>query len=152
MYEKILFPTDIYDHNTKPVEQILKLKEAGAKEVHLLHVLTPSDWGFLKPGEYDSKDSLKTLAETLDEGYREGLLKRWEIFEELSKNFTQKGFNVRIVFIPGELDEIISAYSEKHNINLVVLGINEDSLSFNRVGRVLDILKSVKKPVLIVKS
>ena len=39
MFEKILFPTDFSDVSRKSLEYIKKLKEAGTKEVIVLHVV-----------------------------------------------------------------------------------------------------------------
>ncbi|TCK05191.1 universal stress protein [Phorcysia thermohydrogeniphila] len=152
LFQKVLYPVDLKPASLNVKPYILKLKEAGCLEVHLLYVLIPSEWGLLKREEYDSEEKISALRGVMNEGYVEGLKKTFRKMQELAEEFEKSGIKTRVLMIPGELDEVIANYAEKNEIKLVALGITSESLSFFRVGKVLDIIKAVDKPILIVKS
>lgn len=152
LFEKILYPIDFEKHSLEAKPYVLKLKEAGCKEVHILYVLTPSEWGLLPHEEYDSEEKIEALKSALSEGYGDALVRKFEKMKELAEEFEKEGLKAKAVMIPGELDEVISNYAEEKGIKLVTLGINGASLSIFRVGKILDILKATKQPILIVKS
>ena len=152
LFEKVLYPFDMRKACLGVKPYILKLKEAGCKEVHMLYVLLPSEWGFVAKEEYDSEDKVEALRGAIDDGYVDGLKRIFEKMKEVAKEFEEKGIKTRVVMIPGELDETIGYYAKEYGIKLVALGITDESLSFFRVGKVLDVIKAVDSPVLVVKS
>ena len=152
LFEKVLYPFDMRKASLGVKPYILKLKEAGCKEVHLLYVILPSEWGFVAKEEYDSEDKIEALRGAVDDGYVDGLIRIFRKMEEIAKELEEKGIKTRVVMIPGELDETIGYYSKEYGIKLVALGITDESLSFFRVGKVLDVIKAVDSPVLVVKS
>jgi len=152
LFEKVLYPFDMRKASLGVKPYVLKLKEAGCKEVHLLYVILPSEWGFVAKEEYDSEDKIEALRGAVDDGYVDGLIRIFRKMEEIAKELEEKGIKTRVVMIPGELDETIGYYSKEYGIKLVALGITDESLSFFRVGKVLDVIKAVDSPVLVVKS
>ncbi len=152
LFEKVLYPFDGRKASLEVKPYVLKLKEAGCKEVHLLYVLVPSNWGLLAKEEYDCVEKIEALRAALEEGYVDALLRMFRKMEEVASEFNRLGVKTRVVMIPGELDEVISKYAEKRDIKLVALGITSESLSFFRIGKVLDIIKALDRPILIVKS
>jgi nucleotide-binding universal stress UspA family protein len=152
LFQKVLYPVDLKPASLNVKPYILKLKEAGCLEVHLLYVLIPSEWGLLKREEYDSEEKISALRGVMNEGYVEGLKKTFRKMQELAEEFEKSGIKTRVLMIPGQLEEVIADYAEKNGIKLVALGVTSESLSFFRVGKVLDIIKAVDKPILIVKS
>jgi len=152
LFQKILYPVDLKPASLNVKPYIFKLKEAGCLEVHLLYVLIPSEWGLLKKEEYDTEEKINALVGAMNEGYVEGLKKTFKKMQELAKEFEEKGIKTRVVIIPGELDEVMAEYAKKNDIKLVALGVAGESLSFFRVGKILDVIKAVDKPILIVKS
>jgi hypothetical protein len=152
LFEKILYPVDLRKASLNVKPYILQLKNAGCKEVHLLYVLIPSEWGIVNREEYDSEEKLEALKGAIDDGYVEALLRKFKKVKEIAGEFENNGIKTRVTFIPGELDEVISWYADKYGISLVALGITDESLSFFRVGKVLDIIKAVNSPILIVKT
>ncbi|RUM44631.1 MAG: universal stress protein [Desulfurobacterium sp.] len=152
LFQKILYPVDFKPASLNVKPYILKLKEAGCQEVHLLYVLVPSEWGLLQKEEYDTEEKINALRGAMNEGYVEGLKKTFRKMQELAREFEESGIKTRVLMIPGELDEVIAEYAEKNDIKLVALGVTAESLSFFRVGKVLDVIKAVDKPILIVKS
>jgi len=152
LFEKILYPFDMRKACLGVKPYILKLKEAGCKEVHMLYVLLPSEWGFVAREEYDSEDKIEALRGAIDDGYVDGLIRIYRKMRKVAKEFEENAIKTRIVLIPGELDETIGYYSKEYGIKLVALGITNESLSFFRIGKVLDIIKAVDSPVLVVKT
>ncbi len=152
LFERVLYPFDMRKASLGVKPYVLKLKEAGCKEVHMLYVLLPSEWGFVAKEEYDSEDKIEALRGAIDDGYVDGLIRIFRRMKEIAEEFEASGIKTRIVLIPGELDETIGYYSKEYGIKLVALGITDESLSFFRVGKVLDIIKAVGSPILIVKS
>lgn len=152
LFEKVLYPFDMRKVSLGVKPYILKLREAGCREVHMLYVLLPSEWGFVAKEEYDSEDKIEALRGAIDDGYVDGLLRIFKKMKEIAQEFEENGIKTRVVLIPGELDETIGYYSKEYGIKLVALGITDESLSFFRVGKVLDIIKAVDSPILIVKT
>lgn len=152
LFEKVLYPFDMRRASLGVKPYVLKLKEAGCREVHMLYVLLPSEWGFVAKEEYDSEGKIEALRGAIDDGYVDGLKRIFEKMKEIAKEFEENGIKTRVVLIPGELDETIGYYSKEYGIKLVALGVTDESLSFFRVGKVLDIIKAVDSPVLVVKS
>ncbi len=152
LFRKILYPVDFEKASLNVKPYILKLREAGCEEVHILHVLIPSRWGLLSKEEYDSLEKVEALRGALSEGYADAVVKLFKRMEELAAEFEENGIKTKTVIIPGELDEVLASYAEKHGINLVALGVSDESLSIFHIGRVLDVIKNVKQPILIVKS
>ncbi len=152
LFEKVLYPFDGKKASLEVKPYVLKLKEAGCKEVHLLYVLVPSEWGILAKEEYDCIEKIEALKAAIEEGFVDALLRMFKKMEEVASEFEKEGVKTKVVMIPGELDEVISEYAKKNDVKLVALGITSESLSFFRVGKVLDIIKALDRPILIVKS
>jgi hypothetical protein len=152
LFSKVLYPFDMRKASLKVKPYILRLKEAGCREVHMIYVLVPSDWGLLAKEEYDCEEKIEALKSAMNEGFVSGLIKIFRKMKEIAQEFEREGIKTRVVMVPGELDETLAWYSEKYQVNLLALGVTSESLSFFRVGKVLDIIKAVKEPILIVKS
>ncbi|MEO2067915.1 MAG: universal stress protein, partial [Desulfurobacteriaceae bacterium] len=138
LFEKVLYPVDLEKASLNAKPYILKLKEAGCSEVHLLYVLIPSEWGFIPRANYTSEEMIESLKASISEGFVDGLKRRFKKLQELAGEFEREGIKTTVSIIPGELNEVISSYAEENDIKLVVLGISAESLSFFKVGEILD--------------
>ncbi|WP_456341851.1 universal stress protein [Thermovibrio sp.] len=152
LFEKVLYPFDMRKASLKVKPYVMKLKEAGCREVHVIYVMVPSEWGLLSREEFDCEEKIEALKGTMDEGFVSGLLKIFRKMEEVATEFEENGVKTRVVLVPGELDETLAWYADKYGIKLIALGVTSESLSFFRVGKILDIIKAVSQPVLIVKT
>ncbi len=152
LFEKVLYPFDMRRASLNVKPYVLRLCEAGCKEVHLIYVMLPSEWGLLSKEEFDCREKIEALKGAMNEGFVNGLLKIFNRMKEIAKEFEERGVKTRVVLVPGELDETLSWYAERYSIKLVALGVTSESLSFFRVGKVLDIIRAVKQPILIVKT
>jgi len=152
LFEKVLYPFDMRKASLNVKPYILKLKEAGCREVHMIYVMVPSEWGLLSREEFDCEEKIEALKEAMNEGFVSGLLKIFRKMKEIASEFEENGIKTRVVLVPGELDETLAWYADKYGIKLIALGVTSESLSFFRVGKILDIIKAVSQPVLIVKT
>jgi len=152
LFEKILYPIDLRKASVNVKPYVLQLRQAGCSEVHLVYVLIPSEWGIVNREEYDSEEKIEALRGAVDDGYVDALIRKFKKMKDIAGEFESRGIKTRVVVIPGELDEVIAWYAEKYGMSLVALGITDESLSFFRVGKVIDIIKAVKSPILIVKT
>ncbi|WP_456419807.1 universal stress protein [Thermovibrio sp.] len=152
LFEKVLYPFDMRKASLKVKPYVMKLKEAGCREVHVIYVMVPSEWGLLSREEFDCEEKIEALKGTMDEGFVSGLLKIFRKMKEVATEFEENGVKTRVVLVPGELDETLAWYADKYGIKLIALGVTSESLSFFRVGKILDIIKAVSQPVLIVKT
>jgi len=152
LFQKILYPIDLEKASLEAKPYIFKLKDAGCMEVHLLYVMVPSEWGLIPKGNYNSEEMIEALKASMSEGYVDGLKRMFRKLQEVAKEFEEEGIKAFISIIPGELSEVISSYAEENNIKLVVLGVSAGSLSFFKIGEIVDIIKASTKPLLIVKS
>jgi len=152
LFEKVLYPFDMRKASLNAKPYILKLKEAGCREVHMVYVLLPSEWGLLAKEEFDCEEKIEALRSVMNEGYVMGLLKIFKKMKEIAREFEENGIKTRVVLIPGELDETLAWYADRYGIKLVVMGVSSESLSIFRIGKVLDVIRAVRQPVLVVKT
>ena len=152
LFEKVLYPFDMRKASLNVKPYVMKLKEAGCREVHMIYVMVPSEWGLLSREEFDCEEKIEALKGAMNEGFVNGLLKIFRKMKEIAAEFEENGVKTRVVLVPGELDETLAWYADKYGIKLIALGVTSESLSFFRVGKILDIIKAVSQPVLIVKT
>jgi len=152
LFEKVLYPFDMRKASLNVKPYVMKLKEAGCREVHMIYVMVPSEWGLLSREEFDCEEKIEALKGAMNEGFVNGLLKIFRKMKEIAAEFEESGVKTRVVLVPGELDETLAWYADKYGIKLIALGVTSESLSFFRVGKILDIIKAVSQPVLIVKT
>ena len=108
--EKILFPTKFRELAFDALETLFKLKEAGLKEIVLLHVILREDVGFVPFGGY-LKEEEKRLVE-------EARIR----FEDWQKSLTKKGIESKTIIKVGEpVHEILHA-AENEKIDMIVIG------------------------------
>ena len=149
---KLLLPLELKNWHAGVKKLLVEIRGSSKAEVHILHVLTPPEWGFLTREEYDTEEKLTVLRSALDEGYMEGLLKTFRRLKEIAGELGLLGFKTKVVLVPGEVEEVVADYAEKHGADFVILSISRDSLSMFRAGKVVDILRAVEKPVIVVKG
>ncbi|NOZ69852.1 MAG: universal stress protein [Deferribacteres bacterium] len=108
--EKILFPTKFRELAFDALETLFVLKEAGLREVLLLHVILREDVGFVPFGGYLKEE---------EERQREEARIR---FEDWQKSLSEKGINSRIIIRVGDPVHEILTVAEKEQAGLIVVG------------------------------
>ncbi len=108
--EKILFPTRFRELAFDALESLVVLKEAGLREILLLHVILREDVGFVPFGGYLREE---------EERQREEARIR---FEDWQRSLSEKGIDSRIIINVGEPVHEILSVAEKEQAGLIVIG------------------------------
>lgn len=140
--EKILFPTKFRELSFNALESLLVLKEAGLKEVILLHVIPREEVGFVPFGGYLKKE---------EERMKEEARIR---FEDWQKSLTNAGVNSKVVIKVGNILHEILTTSEVEDVDLIVVGRKKRITNENifMTGNITSqVISRSKVPVLISK-
>jgi len=145
MFEKILYPTDFSDVSKKALGYIKKLKEAGTKEVIVLHVIDEREIEHVShiPGIHMHA---KELAELREEGAKEGI-------RAIEAELKETGFDVKVRIERGiPLRDILRVEEEEH-ISAIVIGSHGKScINEMFLGSVSEnVIRKSNKPVLIIR-
>lgn len=145
MFKKILYPTDFSDVAAKATDYIKQLKEAGAQEVVILHVINQRIIDGLKRHATLDKDIL-LWQKKAQEIAQESLI-------EMSKELENIGFKVRHIITTGFPWREILEVEGKENPSLIVIGSHgRSNLSDMFLGGVSDrVIRKSKGPVMVIK-
>ena len=143
MFERILYPTDFSDVSRKAMDYLMRLKDAGAKEIVLLHVIDERGIGTVTrfaPGNADS------VIQSIEADSRKEA-------QSIEKELNQRGFTVKVRIVTGiPLREILRA-EEEEKVSVIVIGSHgKTNLEEMFLGSVSEkVIRKSKKPVLIIK-
>ena len=143
MFEKILYPTDFSDVAKKALKYIRQLKEAGAKEIVVLHVL--DEKGIDAVNRYTPAESLEII-QRIEEGTKKKL-------KTIQTKLEKEGFTVKVMIKRGiPLQEILAA-EKKERVSTLVLGSHGVSnVKEMFLGSVSEkVIRKSTKPVLVVR-
>ncbi|MCB2147821.1 MAG: universal stress protein [Deltaproteobacteria bacterium] len=145
MFKKILYPTDFSDVAAKALDYIKQLKEAGAQEVLILHVINQRIIDGLRRHAMLDKDILqwqKKAREIAEES-----------LAEMSNALEDVGFSVKPIITTGFPWREILAVEEKEKPSLIVIGSHgRSNLSDMFLGAVSDrVIRKSKGPVMVIK-
>ncbi len=143
MFKKILYPTDFSDVAKSALDFVKQLKDAGAEEVVVLHIIDKSSLDAL--AMYTSKDFLQ-------------IEKDWEAsaasqMSSIEDELKEAGFEVK-VRIEKEIPFIgILKVEEEEDVSAIVIGSHGVSnVQEMFLGSVSEkVIRKAKKPVLVVK-
>lgn len=142
MFRKILYPYDFSDVSARALEYIKKLKDAGTREVVVLHVV---DSRALKSLFYDTKRSLD--AET--ELYR----KVDDDMEPVRSELEKAGFMVKVRIETAVPFQEILRIEEEEKPSLIVMGSHgKSNVQEMLLGSVSEkVVRKAASPVLVIK-
>ncbi len=151
MFRKVLFATDFSDFSKKALEYIKGLRNAGCKEVVVLHVI---DKAYIDAYEeafaWAGKD-VEKATKRLDERMMVKAKKRMEeILEELSD------FEVKEIIKIGNPYEEILKTAEEEDVDLIVIGSHGCGRLSCELEKLIgstaeNVVRHAKKPVLVVR-
>ena len=153
LFKTILYPTDFSDLSEVAKEYVIKLREANAKKVILVHVIHPLEFSL---PQFDDPFALDVAAiyAHLPEMEREILKRHQEMLEELSKDFEKSGFKVKKVLTVGTPSDEIVRVAKEEGVSVIVIGYHGKGF----VERILEmgstaktVIKKAECPVLVVK-
>jgi nucleotide-binding universal stress UspA family protein len=143
MFEKILYPTDFSDVSRKAVNYLVKLKDAGTKEIVVLHVI--DERGIDAVSRFGSGSAVTIIGRIEKEAMEEG--------KKIEKRLRQSGFNVKVRIETGvPLKEILKV-EEEEKVSAIVIGSHgKTNLEEMFLGSVSEkVIRQSKKPVLVIK-
>ena len=145
MFEKILYPTDFSDASKKALNYIKKLKEAGTKEVVVLHVIDQREIEQLS-----HLPEIDVMAEDLETRKVAGAKKD---MKEIEGELTKAGFKVKTRIDKGIPFRDILKAEEEEDVSVVVLGSHGKScIAEMLLGSVSEkVVRKSTKPVLVVR-
>jgi len=143
MFKKILYPTDFSDVAHRALDFVMRLKDAGAREVVILHVIDKGNFDAI--ARYATKDILE-IERNLEE---KAMAEITPIEERLKK----KGFKVKVI-ISREIPFMeILRVEEREKVSAIVIGSHGMSnIAEIFLGSVSEkIIRRAKTPVLVVR-
>jgi nucleotide-binding universal stress UspA family protein len=144
MFEKILYPTDFSDVAKKAFQYVKQLKEAGGKEVVILHVIDQSNLELLST--YSTIQDYLNIEKEIKE-------KASEEIEFLVNELKQLGFSVKARIEKGLPFREVLRVAEEEKPSVIVVGSHgKSNLEEILIGSVSEkVVRKVRYPVLVVK-
>jgi nucleotide-binding universal stress UspA family protein len=143
MFEKILYPTDFSDVSKKALDYLVQLKDAGAKEIVILHVI--DEKGIDAISRHGAGSAVEIIGGIEKEARQEG--------EKIEKKLRQSGLTVKVRIETGvPLKEILKA-EEEEQVSAIVIGSHgKTNLEEMVLGSVSEkVIRQSKRPVLVIK-
>lgn len=144
MFDKILYPTDFSDVAKKAMDYITKLKEAGGKEVIVLHVIDERAIGDICL-LYASRGSVEMVRRIKEEACKE--------MDKIGARLRQEGFEVKLRVERGiPLTEILRVEQEE-GVSVTVIGSHgKSNVKEMLLGSVSEkVIRKSERPVLVIK-
>ena len=143
MFEKILYPTDFSDVSKKAMDYLVHLKDAGTKEIVLLHVIDERGLGTVTrfaPGNADS-----VLQSIKADSRKEA--------QSMEAELKQRGFTIKVRIETGiPLREILRV-EEEETLSAIIIGSHgKTNLEEMFLGSVTEkVIRKSKKPILVIR-
>ena len=143
MFKKILYPTDFSDVAHKALDFIVRLKDAGAREVIILHVIDKKSFDVM--ARYVTQDILE-----IERNLKEKAMTEITPIEEKLK---KKGFKVKTIISKAVPFMEILRVEEEEKISAIVIGSHGMSnIAEMFLGSVSEkIIRKAKTPVLVIR-
>ena len=142
MFEKILYPTDFSEVSAKILGYVKRLRETGAQEVVVLHVIDKKSLDFMF---YDTQKSLDAETELIQRAQQD--------MEPIIYELNRCGFTARARIETAIPFREILRIEEEEDVSLIVLGShgksNVEEILLGSVSEM--VVRKAKGPVLVVK-
>ncbi len=151
LFEKVLYSTDFSPLAELALNYVKKLKEAGEREVVVVHVV--DDLSIELPEGTDllrEKEVYEILPE-VDQEYVTSLIEKLEAVKTILES---EGLSVKLFLRYGNIPKQIVRVSEEEKVKLIVMGAHGKGLLTEiLLGSVsTDVIRNAKCPVLIIKN
>ena len=143
MFKKILYPTDFSDVSKKALDYIVQLKDAGTKEIVLLHVIDERGIGAIS--RYGTGSAQTVIGRIEKEAREEG--------KKIEKKLMQSGFIVKARIETGIPFKEILTVEEEEKVSAIVIGSHgKTNLEEMLLGSVSEkVIRKSKNPVFVIK-
>ncbi|RUM44630.1 MAG: universal stress protein [Desulfurobacterium sp.] len=150
LFEKVLYSTDFSPLAEVALDYVRKLKEAGEKEVVVVHVVDDLSVELPEGAELLKERELYRVLPEADQKYLTSLLER---LEAVKSRLEADGLSVKLYLRYGNIPKQIVDVAEKEGVKLIVMGAHGKGLLTEiLLGSVsTDVIRSASCPVLIVK-
>jgi nucleotide-binding universal stress UspA family protein len=144
MFEKILFPTDFSDVAVKALQYVKQLRDAGGREVVVLHVIDQSNLELLS--SFSTVQDYMTIEKEIDR-------RATEEIGFISNELRQLGFSVTERMEKGIPLRVVLKVAEEERPSVIVLGSHgKSNLEEMLLGSISEkVVRKSKHPVLVVK-
>jgi len=144
MFEKILFPTDFSDVAVKALQYVKQLRDAGGREVVVLHVIDQSNLELLS--SFSTVQDYMTIEKEIDR-------RATEEIGFISNELRQLGFSVTERIEKGIPLRVVLKVAEEERSSVIVLGSHgKSNLEEMLLGSISEkVVRKSKHPVLVVK-
>ena len=151
MFTRILYPTDFSDVSKKALEYVKKLKEAGTREVIIVHIIDERQivrFPVMKIA-WD-RERLNNVATELQEHLEKNAKEELKTVESELKRV---GFNVKVIMRIGSPFREILRVEDEEDVSAIVIGSHgKSNIKEMFLGSVSEnAIRYCKKPVLVVK-
>lgn len=154
LFRKVLYPTDFSELSEIAKDYVKKLKEAGAEEVVVLHVIHPLEFSLPQLDDPFALD-VATIYANIPEIEKAILRNHEEMLRKVEDELRSCGFSVRKVMTVGDPKEEIVNVAEEEKVSVIVIGYHGKSL----LEKILEmgstakaVIKKSRCPVLVVKK
>lgn len=143
MFEKILYPTDFSDVSKKALDYIKQLKDAGAKEVIVLHVIDERKIEAIVL--YGTRES-SVVIDRIEEQARKEV-------SAIEKELKESGFEVKARIETGIPLREILRIEEEERVSVMIIGSHgKTNIKEMLLGSVSEkVIRRAKNPVLVIK-
>lgn len=149
-FKRILYATDFSDASMNALPYVLKLREAGAKEVHLVHVVNELAVSEIvdRPGGIGEPAGAFEIeiAQVLEKDAEERL-------NRLKHDLEESGFLVKVHLLMGLPGDEIVRLADTREVSVIVIGSHGHGIiSGILLGSVSDhVVHHANRPVLVVR-
>ena len=144
MFEKILLPTDFSDVAEKALDCVKQLKDAGTREVVVLHVIKKNSLQVI--AQYSSIRDFEEVEKEVEGDAREKL-------SRIEKELKETGFQVKIRVETGFPFSEILRVEDEEDVSAIVIGSHGlSNIKEILLGSVSEsVIRKAKKPVIVIK-
>jgi nucleotide-binding universal stress UspA family protein len=150
MFTRILYLTDFSDVSKKALEYVKKLKEAGTREVVIVHIIDEREIVRFPLKIAWARERLNEVEADLQEQVEKAAKKELQAIESELK---EDGFNVKVIMGKESPFREILRVEDEEDVSAIVIGSHGSSnIKEMLLGSVSEhIIRHCKKPVLVVK-
>ncbi|HUT42855.1 MAG TPA: universal stress protein [Desulfobacterales bacterium] len=144
MFEKILLPTDFSDVAEKALDCVKQLKDAGTREVVVLHVIKKNSLQVI--AQYSSIRDFEEVEKEVEGDAREKL-------SRIEKELRETGLRVKVRVETGFPFSEILRVEDEEDVSAIVIGSHGlSNIKEILLGSVSEsVIRKAKKPVIVIK-
>jgi nucleotide-binding universal stress UspA family protein len=150
MFERILFPTDFSEPSMKVLGYIPALREAGTREVVLVHVIDRKDVSLVASGGSGFLGTIPDMEGEIQQRLRDEIQHK---IIDARRALEKQGVKVTVRVPIGNPEKEILSAAEAEEVSLIVIGSHGRSNIRDRLlGSVSEyVIKNANQPILVVK-